>query len=71
MDCVKNNNFPILTETEHRLHLWHQKHNEYAFGADLRDISIKYWDLGMFEYNIIISCLLSILNYLNHHSRRK
>jgi len=38
----------MLTDKERRLLTWHRKNVEYAFGANLGDLSMKYWDIGQY-----------------------
>ncbi len=36
--------FSKLTKNEHRMLLWNTKNLEYALGANITDLSMKYWD---------------------------
>jgi monoamine oxidase len=36
--------FSKLTKNEHRMLLWNTKNVEYALGANISDLSMKYWD---------------------------
>ena len=36
--------FEHLTDQERNLLLWYAKNAEYALGADLKDLSMMYWD---------------------------
>lgn len=40
----KLGNFSKLTAEEHRMLLWNTKNVEYALGANIADLSMKYWD---------------------------
>jgi len=39
-----------MTEEESNLLAWNVKHTEYSFGANIDDLSMKYWDFGKHGY---------------------
>jgi hypothetical protein len=60
-----------LTDKEQRLLLWNTKNIEYAFGADISDISMKYWDIGKsFDTPLFALPPILCLNHTNLDDRR-
>jgi len=41
----KRAQFERLSEEERRMLFWYMKNTEYALGANLRDLSMKFWDI--------------------------
>ena len=68
--ALKKKNIGTLSEQDRNLLLWNTKNTEYALGANIRDLSMRFWDIDerhAFKgdhvvlkqvYSKIVECLL-------------